>query len=67
MKITLTQVHVQPSPNGMLVQVQGVDTEGNSVVYSHTMTMPTLNLEEPWDLVEAVKLAVLTPTNGDPS
>ena len=51
----------------MLVQVQGVDTEGNSVVYSHTMTMPTLNLEEPWDLVEAVKLAVLTPTNGDPS
>ena len=67
MRITLKQVHVQPSPNGMLVQVQGIDTAGNSVVYSHTMPMPKLGLEDPRALVDAVKLAVLTPTNGDPS
>ena len=42
MKIALTQVHVQPSPNGMLVQVQGVDAEGNAVIYTHTMPTPKL-------------------------
>ena len=31
------------------------------------MPMPKLPPEDPRALVDAVKLAVLTPTNGDPS
>ena len=68
MKITLTQVHVQPvAQNALAVQVQGIDAEGNTVVYTHTMPIPKLEPEEPKALLDAVKFAILSPANGDPS